>query len=352
MRSYLQELFQRTGIAWNRFWFNALDAASLCALRVAVGLIALYTLATYTPDLERYFGPQGLLSVDLAKFVTDTRETQMFLDGRFGLEFRGPDVDPEDPPNFRFSFLDYCTTSETLWGAHVASLIIVALFTLGFCTRVTSILALVVVVSYFHRGPPLTGPMEPILAMAIFFLCLAPAGQRYSIDGAIARARGSHVAANSSKGSFQPASETRRLSTGIVTRLLQVHLCLLYAMVAMGKLRSAQWWNGDALWQVIVRPEAPLVDLTGLPEIMINLWTHAVLLLDLSFPLLVWSGLLRPAMLAFSTCIWLSLTLITGLTPYCLLMIAMNLAFVSPERVQGLLSRASRDSLPSPPANA
>ena len=65
---------------------------------------------------------------------------------------------------------------------HVVGLAVLVLFTLGFWSRLTSILALVVILSDVHRGPMLTSQFEPVLTMVMCYLCLGPSGASWSLD--------------------------------------------------------------------------------------------------------------------------------------------------------------------------
>jgi hypothetical protein len=106
-------------------------------------------------------------------------------------------------------------------------------------------------------------------------------------------------------------------------------------------LRSDTWWGGEAAWWLAAHVESRLVDLTPLavgandngPGFFFNAWTHAIVLFNLAFPLLVWNRLARPLLLAAAVLYWIPLALVTGLVSYCAIMLAANLAFVAPETV-------------------
>ncbi len=153
---YFRQLTERIGQAWNRFWFTPSDPLALSVVRVLVGLISIYTLLTYTPDLEWLLSPDGLLARDS---VTQLR-------GDF----------------YSLSYFYWLDTPGKLWAAHLAGLAVLGLFTIGFFTRITSILSLVVLLSYFHRSFLVTTEFEPVLAFVMFYLCLAPCGAYLSVD--------------------------------------------------------------------------------------------------------------------------------------------------------------------------
>ncbi|MGH7139644.1 MAG: hypothetical protein ACREHD_28220, partial [Pirellulales bacterium] len=145
---YFQTLGGEWTRGWNRFWFTPSDPLVLGVMRIAVGAIALYLVATYTPDLDRYFGQNGLLPVSvLASLEEPTRDD---------LQLVPPQVREAVPRQYRFSYLDRIHESAGLTAAHLAGLAVLTLFTLGIFTRVTAVASLIVFLSYLHRGPMLT----------------------------------------------------------------------------------------------------------------------------------------------------------------------------------------------------
>jgi hypothetical protein len=299
IRQYFEEAAEATGTAWNRWWFTPRDASSLSALRIAVGLITLYWLATLGIDLIFLFGKGGLLPRDVIRQMAELR----------------------DRPTF--SYLHGLSSAVELWTAHFAALAVTLLFTVGLFTRVASVLTLVAFLATAHRGTVITGVVEPVLAFSLLYLCIAPCGARFSLDawrrgrrGDVARLASHSVAAN------------------VATRLLQVHVALVYGMMGITMLSGPadSWWIGDAMWFLIARPESRMVDLTWLDDhtYLLNFWTHWVVLYELAFAVFVWNRWARPVLLILGIPHWGLLALVTGLAPFCVLMLALNLAFVSP----------------------
>ncbi len=302
---YFSRLGERFGEGWNRFWFTPSDPVVLSLIRLLTGIVAVYLHATLALDLIPLFGPQGLLpAADIAP-----------LDAR------------------SFSYLNYLTSPTELWAVHGIGLAILLAFAAGFWTRITTVLGLVVFLSDVHRAPMITSGTEPVVALVMFYLCFAPAGRHFSLDRLQAR-RGK---------SATVAAEPEPLSTTatIATRLIQVHLALLIAMMGFSKLTGEAWWTGLAMWWLIARPDSRLVDLTGLysmPQV-VEFWTHAVVLFELAFPVLIWVPLARPILLAFAVIIWWSLALVTGDCTLALMLCIASLAYVSPALVRGYCER-------------
>lgn len=304
---YFRELTTAFGNGWNRFWFTPVDPFGVCLLRVLTGVMALWFVISFTPDLITWFGPNGLLPIESVQQLTADREALW---------------------NGRASYLYYVDEPALLWAVHVAGILVVAAFTLGLATRITNVLALVIVLSYIHRAPMVTAQFEPVLSFMLFYLCLSPCGQALSLDSWLKRNRAPE------NPPHQRAHAALSLSANISQRLMQIHVAALYLMMGLTKLGGSDaWWAGEAMWWLIAHTESRLVNLTFLHrwDFLLNVWTLAVVSFELLFGILIWNRLARPLLLGLAIVHWLLLGLITGLLSFALMMLVANLAFVSPE---------------------
>ncbi len=282
------------GAGWNRFWFTPSDPLPLCVLRIGVGLCTLLYLGTLTSDVAIWFSNQGLVPPALYE----------------RLVIGGGNVN-------RFAFWSYFNLLQNdsqILAVHWLGILIVALFTLGCFTRVTSVLSWLVLLQYVHRAPFVTGQTEPVLALLLLYLMIGPCGDYLSIDAW----RG---------GTKQVVPS--RLAT-ISLRLIQVHLAAFYLMMGTAKLHGDIWWRGEGVWALIAMTRSRLVDLSGLRDkySIINLWSHAIVLYELTFAALIWPRATRNLMLIAGIVLWLLLLPISGLVNFCLLMIVAKLAYV------------------------
>jgi hypothetical protein len=331
MRDYFEQFASQWGSAWNRFWLRAGDPLPLCLLRGLMGLLALYLVATYSPDLTRLFASDGLLPpAALDQWAASSFENSTtFPDAR---------VAPL-PALHRLSFLYYLTSPAALWVGHVAALLVLLALTLGLFSRIMSVLGLYVFLSYVHRAPMLCGQVEPVVAMVLFYLCLGPSGACLSIDAcwnrAVARRRPDLLRPDR-------AADTppRSSAATVALRLVQVHLCALYAMLLLSQMTgdgdSPVWQTGEAMWWIAARAESPLVSFRWLAHapLLIDLWTHAVVCFEVAFPVLVWVPLLRPVVLCVGVFMWLLFALATGLGAFAAAMVVASVAFVSPSALR------------------
>ena len=319
---YFSELARSFGEGWNRFWFTPIDPLPLSVVRVGCGLVALYVVATFSFDLDRLFGPDGMLPLDAVVKIQSMKEFTA-----------SPDT---DPPNFRFSYLDSLTTSQGLWAGHMVGIAILTAFTLGLWTRLTSVAALVVFVSYIQRGPMLTWLVEPVIVFMLFYLCFGPSGAYLSIDSLLAKRRAAATAV--------PRRVPASWGANIALRLIQIHICAVYVMMVLSKLFSDVWWNGEAMWFLAAKPESRLVDLTWLYQhkYFFNIWTHSQVLYELTFPVLIWNRLARPLVIAAGVVLFTMLTLVTGAASFGVAMLVGSLAFVPAAGLRKLAACFSR----------
>lgn len=311
--SHLVELPEQFGRWWTRFWFLPSDPLTLCVMRVLVGLAALWYHFSHTFDLVRWFGPHGLLPRETARTIAvgAYHPSHMYL---------------SDAPGY-------------LWLVHALGFVVLLAMTCGLLTRVSTVLSLVLVLSYVHRAPMITAQFEPVLTMMLAYLCIGPAGAYLSIDSLL-RKRNRAAAA----GGEEHACRNSSWAT-VATRLMQLHVAAFYVLAGLTMLNGDTWWTGDAMWWLIARTESRMVDLTFIHgnTFLYNAWTHLVVAFELAFPLLVWNRTARPIMLAVALVMWGSLALVTGLVSYCAMMLIGSLAFVTPETMCRLGDRLSPD---------
>ena len=109
-------------------------------------------------------------------------------------------------------------------------------------------------------------------------------------------------------GPDEPGVPPPTVSANLALRLIQIHLVLIYAMAGLAKLQGPSWWTGVALWKTMTTGEFAGLDFTSLAAwpILVNLLTHASLLLELLYPVLIWVKILRPldAGRRSPCCIW------------------------------------------------
>ena len=92
------------------------------------------------------------------------------------------------PNHFAYSVW-WLVPPRLIWPAYAVMMLILALFTVGLWTRVTSVLALVVVISFVNRVPEALFGLDKINVILTFYLTIGPSGRALSLDRWLARRR-------------------------------------------------------------------------------------------------------------------------------------------------------------------
>jgi len=303
---YFRELGTATLRGWDRFWFTPADPATFCLIRLLAGLMLLYTHLVWTLDLEAFFGPAAWVS----------REA-------WPSSGHGP---------FAWSYLLLVESPALLWTLHIAALVVLAMFALGLASRVTSVLAFVITVSYANRVPAALFGLDVINAMLALYLMIGPSGACYSLDRLIARWRA---------GGRLPPPEPS-ISANVAIRLMQLHMCIIYLFAGLGKLQGISWWDGSAMWLTIANLEYQSIDMTWLAgwPLLLNFLTHVTVAWEVSYAALIWPRLTRPIMLALAIPLHLGIACFLGMITFGLVMLIANLAFVPPAVVRAVLGES------------
>ncbi|MGD0043021.1 MAG: thiol-disulfide oxidoreductase, partial [Isosphaeraceae bacterium] len=126
LANYLGTLATTARRGWNAFFFTPADPTPLGLIRVVVGLLALWSLIVLGLDLHDYFGSGGW--ADPSVIWQTQRQRQPFA--------------------WSFWFLVPDSLLRPVW---LACLAILGLYTVGLFSRVTGVLAWVIIASTVRR---------------------------------------------------------------------------------------------------------------------------------------------------------------------------------------------------------
>jgi hypothetical protein len=290
---------------WRRFWFAPAAPHTLALVRILGGAMLLYTHLVWGLQLTSFLGPHALVDSKTAQRLNDSV--------------------------WSWSYLYYVQSPAWLWTLHIAALIVFAMLMVGWFTRVTSILACVITLSYCHRLVGLQFGLDQVNALLAMYLAIGPCGAVYSVDHWLASRRANAELAP------QPS-----VSANIAVRLIQVHMCVIYLFGGIAKLQGETWLGGTAAWYAIANYEYQSIDMTWLAgyPLIIALATHATVFWETFYCVLIWPRLTRPIFLAMAVMVHGGIALFLGMITFGLAMIIANLAFVPPETVQWCISAA------------
>lgn len=279
--------------AWNKFWFTPTSAYSLAIMRILTGAIVFYTLLVWTFDFDGFING-GLISAEYRDLLYRTPLESAMAWSHFdwvGAALRMP--------------------------VHIVGLVIVALFTLGFCTRFTAVLTAGLVISYSNRAMGALFGLDQMLAMLTLYLAISRCGDVFSIDSWLRKSN----------------SDDRKsvsVMNAIATRLIQIHLCIVYLFAGLGKCQGDKWWDGEAIWGTIANHEYQTLDMLWLSDHMglVAVMTMLALFWEVSYAALVWPRLTRPIVLLLAVPMHLGIGICLGMLEFGLIMLVANIAFI------------------------
>ncbi len=140
---------------------------------------------------------------------------------------------------------------------------------------------------------------------SLFYAIFMPMGAAYSADKLI---RGGSV--------------DKTWQAGISLRVFQLHLAIAYFASGVEKLAGEQWRNGEAVWRSLMLPLYRQYDmswLASMPWIALA-FAWGTLVIEIGYPFFIFPRRTRPAWVALTISLHLSIALFLGLHLFGLLM--------------------------------
>lgn len=323
---------------WDRFWFSPADPTTLAMMRIFCGLIVCYVNLCYSWELFGFIGPNAWLNQSVADYLQ--RDIEYYAQG----------WNWNDPPielsrgNWFWSIYHHVHSPAWVIALHVLFILAPLLFALGLFTRVFGVLAWIGAMSYCQRASNSVYGLDTMMMILLAYLNLGPSGATLSLDRWLQCRRARRL------GQPQPAVEPS-YAANFAIRLTQVHFCIIYLATGTSKLLGPSWWAGTALNLVLLNNAFAPLDQVPYYEFMKWLAGHRVLweitmttligftlLLEISFPFLVWNMRWRWLMMCGSVMLHTGIGLFMGLGSFSLMMMVMVLSFMPSETMQDVLA--------------
>ena len=210
-------------------WFRPVSARPLAGLRVGLALLLLMHLVWLSSDILALHGSRGIIPWELTDLLRDP-----WVPGL---------------PTLAKAFLPLGISTHTaiilLLSSYAGSLLSLAL---GFHTRLAAFLAWGLHRSLMTSGSASFYGVDQLANTFLFYLLLFPSGRAWTFAS-------------------RPAAADREDTIPVgCLRVMQVHLCVIYFAAGLDKAMGRQWWNGEAIWQVISQPAFSTFDLSWLAK--------------------------------------------------------------------------------------
>jgi hypothetical protein len=317
------------------FFFTPTTSHTLEILRMATGLMIVYVHAIWISRLEDFFGPNALLNLDAWRAI------------HMG-----------EVPDAKWTYL---ALTDSMWVAsiHEWVALMAGLFvTLGFMTRTSLIAAWLLTLLTAHRLTGFLFGLDQVVLMLSSYLCLSQAGSLLSVDRFLStkspkltsqswyRILSGYSAVRQAVGSASGPEYAPLASWNntVATRLIQIHLCIIYLFGGLGKLRGEMWWDGSAMWFTASAYEYQSLDLTwiGNYPVIAALLTHITIFWEVTYIAIVWPRWTRPIALLLAVFVHGGIALFLGMMTFGWIMIVANLAFVTPDLMRRIYPNALR----------
>lgn len=356
--------------AWNEFWFRPGDPTTLGLIRLFCGLVVFYIHLAYSYDLQAFFGKEAWIDLKIMKeFLA---EAPTYGPPTDWTEPVGKSIETDEQRAYQakwgghpdqavakgkdmFSIWFHVTDPFWMRVVHVSVLLIMFMFAIGFCTRVTSVLTWLALLSYIQRAPTSLFGVDTITNIITLYCMIGPSGAAFSVDRLIYR----YWVTERALRRGQPIPDLSRpepsVSANLALRLIQVHFCIIYLVAGLSKLQGGVWWGGTAVWGTMANPEfSPVgvkIYLETLRFLSRHRWmwetvmmagSYGTLIFEITFPFLVWSRTLRWTMIVCAVLLHLGIALCMGLVTFSLMMLIGVLSFVPAEAIRELLARLGR----------
>lgn len=237
--------------AWNEFFFTPQLPTPVCLFRILYGGCVIATLLLLRPDWLAWYGTRSWVTLATMRQVEPGMRLNVFT------------VIPQ--------------TDSWVNAVFWVFLIAAVLLTLGFLTRLNTVLVFLGLASIHQRNLYMLQGGDAFLRIAGFFLIFAPAGAALSVDRLLRLRRGKESAELSPRSPW-------------AQRMIQIQLALMYVVSFWWKSMGAPWVDGTALYYVTHLEEVqrfPIPQWIQQPVIL-KLGSWLTLALEFALGVLIW----------------------------------------------------------------
>jgi hypothetical protein len=287
--------------AWDTFFFAEQSPTPVALFRIVYGALVVITLVLLRPDWLTWYGTHAWVSFSTVVSLEAGTRLNLFS------------VMPQSD-----------TWINALFWLSLTSAI---LLTLGFLTRINSIVVFACLTSIQQRNLYITHGGDTFLRLAGFFLIFAPAGAAFSVDRWLRVRQG------------KESAEIRARSPW-AQRMIQLQLALMYFVAFLLKIRGAPWLQGTALFYVYHLDELRRFPLPGwfYYPIVLKIGSWFALLLEFSLGVLIWVKEFRYALLALGVVFHLFLEYSLNIPLFQWDILSAYVLFIDPEDLKRVMA--------------
>jgi hypothetical protein len=275
---------------WYRFWFEmpseTKQQLGLFRAVFAGILFVMYSIRFLEFDL--FFSESGLLTHKMA---------QSFA-----------------PPSYEPAIFFFPESDFLLFGCYITFLVLLLLLALGFLGRGLTWVVFLLHVMFFQRNLTIIYGADLVSNFLLFSLCFTNANQAWTwVPQALKR--------------FKSHQWHWLDSMGV--RMIQVQMCIIYGFTGLEKLKGSEWWDGSAVWYVLMNTQLAPIDFSFLAHVplLIVAMTWSTLLFEVYFPVMIWFQKIRRPWLILGGLFHLGAALSMSLPFFSAIMVSTYILF-------------------------
>nr|WP_315421384.1 hypothetical protein [uncultured Pedobacter sp.] len=258
----------------------------LTFFRVGIALIALVDVLSMRMDWRLLFSQQATFVPQKLLFIF----SEYF--GRLNAFYKY--LDNNDLVGFFYSY--------GIW----IYIIALAFLLIGFATRFTAILALILQLLIFKSFAEVNYGYDQFLTMSLFYCVIFPVGKYHSVDSFIFK-----IKVPDHSFYYQ--------------RIIQIHLCMVYFFSGIAKALDVSWWTGNELWRAVSSIYNDYFLVTPYILVIVGIGT---IILETLYPILVLNKKIRKVTIILIMLMHLSIAVVLKLYSFSAILITWNaLAF-------------------------
>lgn len=312
---------------WNalqEFFFRPRGPQTLAVIRMMTGLMIAYIHLIWMMDIESFMGPNA------------------FIDNSTWRSLHQNQV-----ADTKWTYLAATESMTLIWLHEMLACIAGLLLAAGFMTRSTCVLAWFLTLMTAHRMTGFLFGLDQVTIMLAMYLCLARSGSVWSLDAWVVQKHSELLFSRTWLQHWMGISAARCHADSLcwtntfATRLIQLHLCVIYLFGGIGKMRGEMWWDGTAMWYSVASYEYQSLPMTwtGNFPFLASIATHITVFWELSYCALVWPRWTSYWVLGIAVLVHGGIALFLGMVTFGWMMIVANLAFVPPDTIRKLVLR-------------
>ncbi len=269
--------------------FSKENAEPLGFFRILVSICILITFLLDTPFIGEFYLDSGYIPLSLQKYA--------------------------------LSIMHYATSPAVVYGAYALLLAAAVFLTIGYKTRVASIITFLLILLFHERNTLILTSGDSLLRVMAFYLMITNSGAAYSVDSIIRRMKNKEALL---------IPKWNRL-------IIKYQISIFYLFAGISKT-GANWKSGTGVYYALNNPNFARILMPWLQNvpILVKLLTWGVLAIELATPFLLWVARTRILAILLVTALQLGIFATMSIGTFQIISITAVLIFLEKTDIDAL----------------